>query len=205
MVSRKSVNWKKRIWTNSVLGKIKLKKKTLGILFRSEENFLFGKNWSFKNQIKKIKSSTVIKGAVFQGIKSLGKPVSPLGSILILLSEKYKGKKVILLKTTSSGLYVVAGPFLVNGVSLRRVNPRYTIPTGAIIKLDGLNLSVLNDLYFETLSKSKKINKLKRGKNLILSHRLRQFYIDKFLISRIKKNFFLNAYLKTRIIFSSLF
>jgi len=170
-----------------------LKKKTLGILFYFKKNEKMGGKQPFRSCYNE-KSTLRARSLEFLGKKLTG--ASP-GSILFLLSEKYLGKKVILLKITNSGLFVVTGPFLTNGVPLRRVHPRYTFPTGAKINLEKLNLSYLNDIYFRTLSQFKK------KEDVTCSHRLRQIFVDRFIISRIKKNFFLNAYLKTNLIFSS--
>ncbi|CCF73766.1 large subunit ribosomal protein L6e [Babesia microti strain RI] len=63
-----------------------------------------------------------------------------VGTILILLSGKFKGKRCVLLKRlTTSGLLLVTGPFLVNGIPLRRVNPRYVIATSTnVFNLEGI-------------------------------------------------------------------
>lgn len=51
------------------------------------------------------------------------------GAVCILLSGKFKGKRVVHLANLPSGLILVSGPFNVNGVPLKRVDPAYVIAT----------------------------------------------------------------------------
>merc|ERR1719182_1298640 len=80
------------------------------------------------------------------------------GTILILLSGRFRGKKVVCLGSTASGLLVVTGPMKVNGIPLRRVNQRYVIATSTKVALGKVDASKYDDKFFareKTAKKSK--------------------------------------------------
>jgi large subunit ribosomal protein L6e len=51
------------------------------------------------------------------------------------------------LKSLKSGNLLVTGPYAVNGVPLKRVNPAYVIATSTKVSLDGVNANV-DDAFF---------------------------------------------------------
>ena len=51
------------------------------------------------------------------------------GRVCILLAGRFKGRRAVVVKHLPSGLLLVTGPYSVNGVPLKRVNPAYAIGT----------------------------------------------------------------------------
>jgi large subunit ribosomal protein L6e len=83
------------------------------------------------------------------------KGITP-GQVLILLSGRFRGKRVVFLKQLTSGLFLVTGPFKINGVPLKRVNKAYVIKTSASVNIKGADVSKFDDALFKREKKAKK-------------------------------------------------
>ena len=77
----------------------------------------------------------------------LRKSLEP-GKVVILLSGRFRGKRVVFLKQLKSGLLLVTGPYKINGVPLRRVNASYVIATSYKVNVGGVNVGSIDDGYF---------------------------------------------------------
>ena len=78
------------------------------------------------------------------------------GSVLILTSGRYRGKRCVFLKQLQSGLLLVSGPFKVNGVPLKRVNQVYTITTSTKVNVGGVKVDNVSDATFKDKSAKSK-------------------------------------------------
>ena len=95
------------------------------------------------------------------------------GAVLILLSGKFRGKRVVFLKQLESGLLLVTGPYKINGVPLRRVNQAYVIGTSTRVDIGKVKLKGIDDSFFaraktdkskkdEFFTEESKVRKMKR-------------------------------------------
>lgn len=129
------------------------------------------------------------------------------GAVLILLAGRFRGKRVVLLKTLDQGVLLVTGPFKINGVPLRRVNSRYVIATSFKVGLSGLDEQKLDEIaqpkYFGAGKPKEKDGEEKffqqgekpKKKEISSSRVADQRTIDKPLLSNIKKVDMLASYL----------
>ena len=97
------------------------------------------------------------------------------GSILVLLSGRFRGKRVVFLKQLTSGLLLVTGPYKVNGVPLKRVNQAYTLTTSTKVDLKGVDVSKIDDALFK---KEKRTKKQGEGKFFAEGAKVRLLFLD---------------------------
>lgn len=81
------------------------------------------------------------------------------GTVVIILSGRFRGKRVIALKQLKSGLLLVTGPYKVNGVPLRRINQAYVIATSTKVDVSKVDVSKIDDAFFARPVEKKKAKK----------------------------------------------
>ncbi|TPX57688.1 hypothetical protein PhCBS80983_g03652 [Powellomyces hirtus] len=125
------------------------------------------------------------------------------GTVLIVLSGKYRGKRVVFLKQLESGLLLVTGPHKVNGVPIRRVNQAYVIATSTKLDLSGVNTEKFTDAYFKREKDGKKAATeealFEAGqKKATPAARLQdQREVDKAILAIVKKDRVMKSYLNS--------
>ncbi|KAK9459796.1 60S ribosomal protein eL6 [Lipomyces oligophaga] len=123
------------------------------------------------------------------------------GAVLIILAGRFRGKRVVLLKSLGDGTLLVTGPFKVNGVPLRRVNARYVIATSTIVPIDSVDVSKFSLSYFGKKSAKKEgeaefFGEGKDKKAVVSETRIAdQKAVDSAILAEIKKVPALKAYL----------
>ena len=71
------------------------------------------------------------------------------GQVLIMLSGRFRGKRVVALRQLKSGLIAVTGPYKINGVPVKRVNQVYTMSTSTRINMAGVKTDSITDETFK--------------------------------------------------------
>ena len=71
------------------------------------------------------------------------------GQVVIILSGRFRGRRVVFLKKLESGLLLVTGPYKYNGVPLKRVNAAYVLPTNTKLKVNAKVGESIKDDFFK--------------------------------------------------------
>lgn len=141
----------------------------------------------------------------------LRKSITP-GTVLVLLTGRFKGRRVVFLKQLPSGLLLVTGPYKLNGVPLKRVNQAYVIPTATKVDVAALALDALGDKDFERPQQRELKKRAAKASELfvqrtdatpedqdrIAAKKGRQAELDKPILAALAKVELLGQYLKTR-------
>jgi len=128
------------------------------------------------------------------------------GTILIVLSGRFRGKRVVFLKQLKSGLLLITGPFKLNGVPLRRINQAYVVATSTKVDVSSIKIDdKFNDDYFRRPVKEKKKKTeteffaAEKEQKQIDKHRVEdQKAFDAPVLALVKKTPSLKEYLKSK-------
>ena len=135
------------------------------------------------------------------GQSKLRASITP-GTVLILVSGPYRGRRYVFFKQLASGLLLVTGPYKINGVPIRRVNQAYVIATSTQIDISSVKVDAkFTDEYFKAAKKAVKSKNFIEGEDTeqkpVVSEERKadQAGIDSQLVKVISKTELMKQYL----------
>ena len=121
------------------------------------------------------------------------------GTIAILLSGHFRGKRVVVLKALESGLLLVSGPYKINGVPLKRVTQAYVIATSTKVDVSGVKIPAsVDDKYFArsaAASEEKFFSNERKAAVVSDQRKADQKSVDAALLKAVEKEPMLKQYL----------
>ena len=102
------------------------------------------KNWYPVSNLK----SHFVRKCKIPKASHISSPLTP-GQVVIILSGRFRGRRVVFLKKLESNLLLVTGPYKYNGVPLKRVNAAYVLPTNTKLKVDVEAAKDVKDDFFK--------------------------------------------------------
>ena len=124
----------------------KIKKRKASRKNNAEENknLKLKKNWYPVSNLK----SHFVRKCKIPKASHISSPLTP-GQVVIILSGRFRGRRVVFLKKLESNLLLVTGPYKYNGVPLKRVNAAYVLPTNTKLKVDVEAAKDVKDDFFK--------------------------------------------------------
>ena len=108
------------------------------------KNLKLKKNWYPVSNLK----SHFVRKCKIPKASHISSPLTP-GQVVIILSGRFRGRRVVFLKKLESNLLLVTGPYKYNGVPLKRVNAAYVLPTNTKLKVDAEAAKDIKDDFFK--------------------------------------------------------
>lgn len=168
-------------------------------LLQANKDLKLKKNWYSTSDVKQhfVRKCKAPKASHIQ------KQLTP-GQIVIILSGRFRGRRVVYLKKLDSGLLLVTGPYKYNGVPLKRVNQAYVLPTSTKVDLAANVADKIKDEFFSRVKVTRESEKdffeepAKKKERITSERKSAQNEIDTIVKKSVDAVPMLNKYLKSR-------